>query len=292
LAAGSVKQYEDLRRRFEQWCGLNGQNPEEYSFENIATFLLSLLNDQKAFGTIENYVAAFADRFKYTDDKDPTKDKLMKGLLNAMKRFSPPPRKKTPVNNDHFRILATEVDQENFLQVRNHTAFVLMYKGMLRSDNAANLKAKHLWLDELEGDEVLFLFLEKSKTDQLRIGHTIVLGKGKEQDSCPIYWFKRYVQLRDSKAKAFFHHEPKGKKFRSIFLAASTINSRFKESLAKAGVSDYLTSHSLRAGGVTEALRNQVDLRLVRKHGNWKSDAIYVYITESMENMLSVSKSF
>ena len=44
-------------------------------------------------------------------------------------------------------------------------------------------------------------------------------------------------------------------------------------------------------GGVTAAVAANVELRLIANHGNWRSTAIYAYISDSLEKKLSVSKA-
>jgi hypothetical protein len=50
--------------------------------------------------------------------------------------------------------------------------------------------------------------------------------------------------------------------------------------------------HTLRSGGVSEAVHNRIPERLLKAHGRWKSDiAKDGYIKENMGNRLSVSKN-
>jgi hypothetical protein len=44
-------------------------------------------------------------------------------------------------------------------------------------------------------------------------------------------------------------------------------------------------------GGVTAAVAAGVEIRLIAKHGNWRSDAIFVYVSDSLKAKLSVSAS-
>jgi site-specific recombinase XerD len=245
-----------------------------------------------AHSTIASRSSSLSDLFRYSDATNPTKNKLMAGVLEAIKRNSLPPAKKNPATARDFVDLARKVDKTSFLDVRNHLMFCLMFKGMLRASSAAGLPANCIWIEIVDGEEVLFVFLESSKTDQYRLGTTILIGKGQEESSCPLYWYKLYASLKDPNEKAFFHMAPEARRQSNTFMAPGTINTLFKKKLKAAGIQTYLTSHSLRAGGVTAALRAGVDLRLVKHHGKWKSDAVLVYITESIANQLSVSKAF
>ena len=75
-------------------------------------------------------------------------------------------------------------------------------------------------------------------------------------------------------------------------LAYSTLSEMFKNRFANIGYEDKsLSLHSLRAGGVTLAVEQGVPERLYKEHGRWASDAVQDYITENVENKLSVTKA-
>jgi site-specific recombinase XerD len=293
LAQSSIAKYDYNVRAFRSWCVNVGLNPDEVSFENVATFILSGHTRGLSYSAILGQISSISDLFKYNNtDENPTKDPLMKGILESVRRNSIAPARRNPVTNDHFDKLVPLVDKGNFLDVRNHLIFCMMFKGLLRSMSPASLLENEVWLEDVDGEEVLFIFLRTSKVDQYQYGHTVMIGKGKSEASCTIFWFKIYIKLRRKGAAAFFHQNHTQNKWKRKFLTPSTINSIFKRSLAKAGITDYLTSHSLRAGGATAAIKQGVDLRLVKHQGQWKSDCVYLYITESVKNILSVSKSF
>jgi hypothetical protein len=65
-----------------------------------------------------------------------------------------------------------------------------------------------------------------------------------------------------------------------------------KKLLGKIGVdpTEY-GSHSCRKGGCTAAALAGIEVRVLKRHGNWKSDAVNTYIHESIEEKLSVSQA-
>ena len=66
-----------------------------------------------------------------------------------------------------------------------------------------------------------------------------------------------------------------------------------KNWLGKVGVADthMYGSHSCRKGGATAAAAAGVEERLIRRHGNWRSECVHIYIAETLKNKLSVSSS-
>ena len=52
-----------------------------------------------------------------------------------------------------------------------------------------------------------------------------------------------------------------------------------------------LVAASARIGGATLAMRNKVNLHLIKRHVNWRSYVVFVYIRDALEERLSVSKA-
>ena len=62
-----------------------------------------------------------------------------------------------------------------------------------------------------------------------------------------------------------------------------------KEFCLGAGFKTVLTGHSARADGATDAIRRGVDLKIVKDHGRWRSDAVFLYIQDDTAARLQVS---
>ena len=48
-------------------------------------------------------------------------------------------------------------------------------------------------------------------------------------------------------------------------------------------------SHSLRRGGATAAAEHKVRMHVLKRHGRWLSDSVYLYVVDDLEEQLSVS---
>jgi hypothetical protein len=130
--------------------------------------------------------------------------------------------------------------------------------------------------------------VEVSKTDQTRNGHTIVVAQSSHRPICPIHSFYGFSRLR-STSMPFLFHRATGS---PLPLSAATPNRTLKNVLASIGVDPKpYGSHSARRGGVSAAIAKQVELRLVARHGNWKSDAIFLYVSDPLQARLSVSRA-
>jgi site-specific recombinase XerD len=165
---------------------------------------------------------------------------------------------------------------DELIDVRDTFLISLMTAAFLRQSEAADLRDEDVWLDEKDGSEMLLILIVKGKTDQGRNGHTIVVGEAtNHQQACPIALYKRWKARRDPTAVYMFHHESSTKK-----LSRSSPNSILKKLLRRIQVDPALySSHSCRKGGCTAAAERGISIRVLMRHGRWRSDAIFAYIT-------------
>ena len=74
-------------------------------------------------------------------------------------------------------------------------------------------------------------------------------------------------------------------------MAGDTPNGRLQHWLREADVREPRSYgfHSLRAGAATDAYRNGATEEWIKQHGNWKSDAVKIYIRQGMEERLATT---
>ncbi len=143
----------------------------------------------------------------------------------------------------------------------------------------------------LEGESFILLRVKKSKTDQLRVGHSVMLSAEERSILCPVYWFEILANYRVKDSKRFFHSVPSS---RGPVHGLSTGTPCFIVRKALVGIVKdpcLYGSHSCRRGGVTAVVKARVDMLLIARHGNWRSTAVYLYVTDSLQRKLSVSRS-
>ena len=58
---------------------------------------------------------------------------------------------------------------------------ILMMAALLRESEAANLDAGDMWLERIEDEEALYVYVGKSKADEMRKGHSVIVGKATKQ---------------------------------------------------------------------------------------------------------------
>ncbi len=97
--------------------------------------------------------------------------------------------------------------------------------------------------------------------------------------------FARHWELRPKSRFLFSQESGAG-------LATVTPSHILKRWIAKTGLSSVsFSSHSARRGGATAAAARGVQRRLLMRHGNWRSDAVDIYIDDTLMDRLSVTRA-
>lgn len=230
--------------------------------------------------------SAISGLFRYSGS-NPCASPLVREVRKTLSRLSAPPKQKAPLTQAHLTAMAANVSP-TFKSVRDFFMILVMMVCMLRESEVVMLKPSDVWVQLVEGARCLFVLVETSKTDQCRNGHTIVVAEATHRPICPIHCFYALSRFRSPAMPFLFHRED----LSPSPLSKATPNHILKSLLASIGVDPKpYGSHSARRGGVSAAIRNNIDLRLVARHGNWKSDAVFLYISDSLQSKLSVSRA-
>jgi hypothetical protein len=256
----------------------------------VAAFMRDCIERPKplARSTVTKTVpSAIADLFRY-DPLFPTKDPLVLQVKKVCIRLTVPSKPKLPVSKAML-VLMTRLVTPSETSIRDMCMFVFMFLGFLREDEITSLEFADVWVGALEGvkEEVLFIRVRTSKTDPGRNGAIIVLAACPESPLCPVKWFRLYCKVRRSNTHVFHRSD-----LATMKLAKSTPNSLLKKWLIAIGVDPKpYGSHSLRRGGASAAAALNVRLHILKRHGRWVSDAVFLYIQDPSESRVAVSKA-
>ena len=124
-----------------------------------------------------------------------------------------------------------------------------------------------------------------------RKGHErLVVERSEDEEICMVKVMEEWLGMvsgeKDEEAPLFPKED-------GTEMSADTPRGRLKYWLEKAGVSEAKKYgfHSLRAGAATESARQGVSERLIKLHGNWKSDAVRVYMRAGIQERLQASSA-
>ena len=154
-----------------------------------------------------------------------------------------------------------------FLRVGEFTS-----PGVHTFDGTIHLSPQDISVDRLQHLSVMYVTLKRSKTDQLRKGVTLVLGKT-DQVLCPVSSMMSYLVVRGSSPGPLFIYSDKS------FLTRDRFVEEVRKALVSAGEDPALfNSHSFRIGAATTAAARGLEDSLIKTLGRWESSAYLRYV--------------
>ena len=298
-ADNTVKKYMNGFQKWKKWCSDTGSTYFPAEDITVALYLIGMM--QSSNSPLPVYDAFYS--IKWVHDirnvKNPCTSKITIAVKDAAGRILEYRKsKKEPVTPEHLIKLAEKYGHRNatLKDVRMLTMCLLSYAGFLRWSELASLRCCDI---QFLG-EYLNIFIQKSKTDQYRDGHWLVVAKTGNV-TCPYEMLRRYFSLAKLntatevfvfRALSFFKKD-NGYRLRKENKSLSYTRTRevVLDAFESIGMDKKRFGlHSLRAGGATEAANAGVKDRLFKKHGRWRSEnAKDGYVKDNIKERLSVS---
>ena len=150
-------------------------------------------------------------------------------------------------------------------------------------DPSIHLTVQDLQVDAEVNPSSLRVCIKSSKTDPLRQGCFIYLGRG-QAPLCPISAILAYLHLRGPPSGPLFidtHGRP---------LTRSRLSSFIQSVLQGAVISGQFSGHSFRIGAATTAAQCGIPDHLIKTMGRRTSDAYQLYGRTPVESILEVSR--
>lgn len=219
-------------------------------------------------------------------------------LAGAKRLLAHKTTKKEPITPEHLLLLVQRFGARDasLADVRALTVCLLGFAAFLRFDELSKLRLCDITIfgDHME------LFIESSKTDQLRQGARVVVART-NTDLCPVGMLERYMSMAhitcDSSDAFLFRgiiNTKNGTRLRDRGgLSYTTVRETVLEKFEAIGLDKRQYGlHSLRAGGATAAANAGVPDRMFKRHGRWRSEnAKDGYVEDSLTSRLQVSKA-
>ena len=147
----------------------------------------------ESYSCIESVFYAIKHFHNVSGQADPTESSIMSYVMDAANRTcSRPINKKKPLQPDHIRSIHKSLTDKgmSLLDRRNFSMMTLCFSGSLRYEEVAKLKLG----DIIFCDAYFKACVEKSKTDQCRLGAWVFIAKS-ESEVCPVKALKEYVDM-------------------------------------------------------------------------------------------------
>ena len=294
-ADGTTKTYLSGFNCWKLWAVSNGLVHLPVNPFHFAMYLQNLCNEASSPSPILNAVYSIDWVHGLSGYEKLSGHCLIQATMNACKRIlSKPKSRKEPITPEMLLKLAEKFkDKYTVANCRMLAICLVGFAGFLRFSELCSIRA----CDVLFFHSHCAIFLESSKTDQLREGSWINIART-SKITCPVSALEKYLEVANIKA------DEEGPVFRSLAPPNSSGKvrkdgisyTRARELVKEAfeGITDVskISLHSLRSGGATAAANAGIPDRLFKRHGRWASEnAKDCYVKDNLEAMLSVTKS-
>lgn len=293
LAKSTLRSYQSGFNRFERFCQKMGRPSLPISEDTVAAFVASLSKEGVGYASLKVYLSAlrFHQINKGKGDPRiadmPRLEYILKGIRRDGVASGPASRKeRQPITPQLLRKIFTiwkdwsDLKNAKMLWAAACLAFFAFLRvGEFTSpttnkfDSDADLSVSDVSVDNSLSPSMVFVHLKRSKTDQLRRGVTIVLGRTNKVPLCPVSALLNYLVARGKAPGPLFIWSS------GQFLTRAHFVVEVQKALELSGVdSSDFNGHSFRIGAATTAAAKGFEDSLIRTLGRWESDAYRRYI--------------
>lgn len=257
--------------RFTAWCTATGRTALPATAETLTEHVARLRSAGAAPATIDQAIGvilAIHARNKATKpDTEHARD-LLRGYRRQLAEDGFTQRQATPFTADSLRQTIAALDLATTMGRRDQLLLLLGFTMMARRSELAALRID----DVQDGPDGLDVTVRTSKTDHDSQGRVVSLPPLPDQLVDPVRLFR--VWRDEHPAGPLLHHldlagDAAGR------ITGHGVNHAVRAAVARAGLADAdrYTAHSLRSGGLTDALRRQVPLGIAARHGGWNPES-------------------
>jgi integrase len=263
--------------------------------DHVALYLIFLGQTAASVSVLKLACSSLAWAHSLAELPSPTHSMLVtETLAGLIFQLARPKAPKEPFSLQHLHSLMVQVDRACFTDMRNVTLMVLAFFVFFRFQEVVLLRVSNLTFF----DSHLEILVEKSKTDQLRLGNVVVISR--MSTFCPVAFLSDYMVLAGITVgglnllfrRVVFSAFGKYLATKDVPLTYSNVRDLVKTKAVFLGLDPSLFgTHSLRAGGSTVAANSGISDRLFQRHGHWATaSAKDGYVKDSLDARLSVTK--
>lgn len=248
------------------------------STEHAVVLFLTERARRLSASTLKQRLAAIQHVHDQRDEESPTRSKPVRDVMRGIRREEDrtPRQAKALLSEDVKQMvdaLPTGEDGPPGLRaLRNRALLLIGYAGALRRSELAVLQRE----DVKDRKEGLLITIPESKTDQKGEGQQIAI-RAVGGDYCPVAALAEWLGAAGIESGALFRGVRQDGRLRPNAITGQTVGNVVKDAAQAANLSeaDRITGHSLRAGHITQASKNDVPDGLIQAHSRHKSDRAF-----------------
>jgi len=271
-AKATKRAYDSDIRHFKAWGGTIPATSK-----TVATYLCDCAGKEGlAVSTVKRRIAAIAWAHRDEELDDPTKTRIVRKAVQGIERHhGDMPKQAAPLYLRDIGAMSKVLLGR--LRDRRDMALMLVgYFGGLRGSELVALKVEDFSLDE----QGLLVMLKKSKTDQTARGRWISIPARGDDGLCPVKAVADWLMVLNQGEGPMFPSITRYGKISEQALSVRSVSRIILKRAEAAGLNTQgLSSHSIRAGFVTEALmRGEEPMLIANQTGHRSLEMLSRYL--------------
>jgi site-specific recombinase XerD len=260
--------YDGDWNRFAAWCGSRGAHALPATVATLACYLAHLAEHGKKASTIRRARVAIGMMHGHLGLPRPDRDDRIRALERGIGRVH-------GAREEGAKPLLVE-DLERLIGALGHSArddrdralLLVGFAGAFRASELVVLDVEHIAVSAA----AMYVYLPRSKEDQLSSGCTITIPRAADTGLCPVLALERWLLRADARSGPLFrltHRHGDGVALTRI--TPRVVSRALERAAARAGIPAEYSAHSLRSGLATSAYANGACDREIQLHGRWKN---------------------
>ena len=284
-ANNTIRAYKSDFKDFWGFCAKNGLKSLPTEPKIVSLYLTYLSTKDAKMSTLRRRLVSIGviHRLKghYLDTKHPI---IIENLMGIKRKKGSYQKGKKPILINHLKLIIDEIDKDTsdetgIRKLRDKTIILLGFAGGFRRIELISIDYEDL---EFVAEGVK-IFIRKSKTDQFGEGMIKGLPYFTNQQYCPVWHLKKWLEISEIKSGPIFRRFFKGLNLGKNRLTDQSVALFLKKYLSNAGIENQnYSGHSLRSGFATVTAEAGADERsIMAMTGHKTTQMVRRYIKEA-----------
>ena len=284
-ANNTIRAYKSDFKDFGGFCAKNGLKSLPTEPKIVSLYLTYLSTKDAKMSTLRRRLVSIGviHRLKghYLDTKHPI---IIENLMGIKRKKGSYQKGKKPILINHLKLIIDEIDKDTYdetgiRKLRDKTIILLGFAGGFRRIELISIDYEDL---EFVSEGVK-IFIRKSKTDQFGEGMIKGLPYFTNQQYCPVWHLKKWLEISEIKSGPIFRRFFKGLNLGKNRLTDQSVALFLKKYLSNAGIENQnYSGHSLRSGFATVSAEAGADERsIMAMTGHKTTQMVRRYIKEA-----------
>ena len=284
-ANNTIRAYKSDFKDFGGFCAKNGLKSLPTEPKIVSLYMTYLSTKDAKMSTLRRRLVSIGviHRLKghYLDTKHPI---IIENLMGIKRKKGSYQKGKKPILINHLKLIINEIDKDasdetGIRKLRDKTIILLGFAGGFRRIELISIDYEDL---EFVAEGVK-IFIRKSKTDQFGEGMIKGLPYFTNQQYCPVWHLKKWLEISEIKSGPIFRRFFKGLNLGKNRLTDQSVALFLKKYLSNAGIENQnYSGHSLRSGFATVSAEAGADERsIMAMTGHKTTQMVRRYIKEA-----------